>query len=279
MAKSSGRDVSAHYAQGNLRDAIEAALRKAGKSTQTVTVDDLGPVDEFHIGGRQASEAFLDQFGLAPSSHLLDIGCGLGGTSRFAAARYGVRVTGIDLTAEFVETGQALCEWCGMDRHIDLRLGSALDMPFDDAAFDGACMLHVGMNIADKAALAREVFRVLQPGATFGIYDVMQTGDGDLVLPVPWASAPSESHVAPPASYRRAMEAAGFVIEGERNRRDFALDFFEKLQARIASSDGPPPLGLHIVMGETAPLKVRNMVANIAEGRVAPVELIARKPA
>jgi ubiquinone/menaquinone biosynthesis C-methylase UbiE len=89
------------------------------------------------------------------------------------------RVTGIDLTSEYVETGKALCKWVGLDQRIVLHQGSALAMPFADNHFDGAYMLHVGMNIEDKDKLAAEVARVLRPDSAFGIYDVMRTGPGD----------------------------------------------------------------------------------------------------
>jgi SAM-dependent methyltransferase len=269
--------VSAHYTHGTLLAAIEAALAKIGKTPTTVTVDDLAPVDEFHIGGRQASESFIDQLGFTPADHLLDVGCGLGGTSRFAASRYGARVTGIDLTGEFIETGKAMCRWVGLDGRVALYQGSALAMPFEDGAFDGAYMMHVGMNIEDKAALFREVHRSLRPGAVFGVYDVMRAGDGDLALPVPWAETAATSAVAPPAAYRRALEDTGFAIEGERNRRDYALAFFEEMTARTKAAGGPPPLGLHVLLGESAAGKLRNVVENIAAGRIAPVEIIARK--
>jgi len=82
-----------------------------GKSTDTVTIDDLAPVDEFHIGGRRASEDFLDQLAFSTQTKVLDVGCGLGGPARFVANRYGSQVTGIDLTAEYVETGNTLCKW------------------------------------------------------------------------------------------------------------------------------------------------------------------------
>jgi SAM-dependent methyltransferase len=139
--------------------------------------------------------------------------------------------------------------------------------------------MHVGMNIADKRSLAEELHRVLRPGGKFGIYDVMRVGDGDLAFPVPWAMTPEGSAVVTPDDYKVALEAAGWRIVAERNRRDFALDFFAQLQASAANTAGPPPLGLHILMGDTASAKVKNMIENISRNLIAPIELIAEKDA
>jgi ubiquinone/menaquinone biosynthesis C-methylase UbiE len=274
---SSPPDVSAHYARGGLLKAIRAGLAALGKAPDNVGVDDLAAVDEFHIGGRQASEDFLGQLGLTPQMHVLDIGCGLGGTARFVANRYGCRVTGIDLTNEFVEAGNALCQWVGLDQRISLQQGSALAMPFAERSFDAACMLHVGMNIEDKEKLALEAARVVRPGGVFGIYDVMRTGPGGLTFPVPWATTDGLSALAEPQRYKTALEAAGFAVTAERNRRDFALAFFAQLRARTLAAGGPPPLGLHVLMGKSTPQKLQNMIDGIAGGRIAPVELVARR--
>jgi ubiquinone/menaquinone biosynthesis C-methylase UbiE len=271
------QDVSKHYTHGNLTEEIGAALAAAGKRRNALTVDDLAAVDEFHIGGRQASDDFLGQLGFAPGKHVLDVGCGIGGPARFTANRFGCRVTGIDLTNEYVVTGNALTNWVGLSDRVTLQQGSALAMPFADGAFDGAYMLHVGMNIEDKAKLFSEVARVLRPGAPFGVYDVMHTGEGELTYPVPWAMTAQTSFLTTPEQYKALLSAAGFAISAERDRRDFALDFFAQLRAKMAASGGPPPMGLHIVMGRTTPDKVRNMTENIAAGRIAPVELIAQK--
>ncbi|MFT4582791.1 MAG: ubiquinone/menaquinone biosynthesis C-methylase UbiE [Gammaproteobacteria bacterium] len=270
--------VAGHYTSGNLLAAIEAAVVAQGKTISSVTVDDLGPADEFHVGGRIASESFLDQLNITKSDHLLDVGCGLGGTSRFVAKHYGCRVTGIDLTGEFIETGKALCRWVGLDDRVDLQQGSATALPYADAMFDKAYMMHVGMNIEDKAALASNVYRVLKAGGTFGIYDVMQTGDGPLCFPVPWATTSNGSAVDSPARYRQVLEEAGFEIITENSRAEFALEFFAQMAKQNAAPGGPPPLGLHLVMGEDRPLKMKNMVENISAGRLAPTEIIARKP-
>jgi SAM-dependent methyltransferase len=271
--------VSNHYTHGSLLDAIRAGVEGLGKSPDTVSVHDLGPVEEFHIGGRVATESFLDQLDLSSDHHVLDVGCGLGGASRFVAQRYGSRVTGIDLTHEYIETGRVLCSWLGLEHRVALDQGTATAMSYPDGTFDKAYMMHVGMNIADKQRLVSELHRVLRPGGYLGIYDVMRVGDGDLTFPVPWAASADASAVASPDEYKNALKAAGFQITAERNRRAFALDFFARLQAGAATAKGPPPLGLHILMGETAAMKVRNMIENISENRLAPVELIAEKSA
>ena len=271
------QDVSKHYTHGNLVAAIRSGIESLGKTISSATVDDFAPVDEFHIGGRQASEDFLGQLDLTPENQVLDVGCGLGGAARFVASRYGCQVTGIDLTPEYVETAKVVCGWVGLDSRVSLHQGSALAMPFDDRAFDRAYMLHVGMNIDDKAKLCSEVGRILRPNSLFGIYDVMRIGDGELTYPVPWATTAASSAVARPAQYREALEKAGFAVIAERNRRDFAVAFFDQLRAKTTAAGGPPPLGLHILMGRNTPDKVQNMIENISSGKIAPVELIARK--
>jgi ubiquinone/menaquinone biosynthesis C-methylase UbiE len=270
-------DVSKHYTHGDLIEAIRAGIVAQGKTPETITIDDLAPIDEFHIGGRKASEDFLDQLGLSTKMNVLDVGCGLGGAARFVASRYGSSVTGVDLTSEYVQAGNTICQWVQLDQRVSLQQGSAVALPFGDLTFDGAYMLHVGMNIADKEKLASELARVLRPGAIFGIYDVMRTGPGELAFPVPWAATPDLSAVAGPEQYKHALEKAGFRVTAERNRRDFALQFFADLRAKTAAAGGPPPLGLHVLMGRTTPEKIQNMVAKISQGVIAPVELIAHK--
>ncbi len=269
------RLVARHYAQGGLEAAILAGLAAAGKDPARLGMDDLAPVDEFHIGGRRATEELAARLPLAPGMKLLDIGSGLGGAARFLATRHGCDVTGIDLTAEYVAVANMLAARVGLAGRVRYLEGSAMALPFADASFDGATMLHVGMNIADKGALFRGVRRVLKPGGFFAIYDVMaEDGGGDLAYPVPWATTAATSFVERAASYRAWLAESGFVVTHERNRRDLAMEFFARLRA--AGANGPPPLGLHLVMGEATRAKVANMIGNVERGLVAPVEIVAR---
>ena len=267
--------VTRHYAHGALEEAILNALEAAGKDVNRLTPKDLAPVDEFHVGGRQATMAFAEQFGPTPGMRLLDIGCGLGGAARYFASEHGCQVTGIDLSGEYVAVANTLAARVGLGERVSCQQGSALDLPFAPGSFDGAYMFHVGMNIEDKSRLFREVRRVLAPSGVFGIYDVMRLAAGDLHYPVPWTSSPDVSFVADAESYRRLLVAAGFEVVKERTRRDFALDVFGQMRARGAAG-ASAPLGLHIVMGASAGQKVKNMMDDITAGLIAPIELICR---
>ena len=260
-----------HYGQSDLLASFERAIDEIGKTPETITAAELAPADEFHIGGRPATEHLLDQLQLPSTAHLLDVGCGIGGPARTAAGRYR-RVSGIDLTPDYVQTGNTLNRWLGLDQQVDLRVGSALSLPFDDASFDGAYMIHVGMNIEDKSQLLAEIFRALKPGGAFGIYDIMQLAEGELGFPMPWSTEPSTSHVAPLEAYRAAATGAGFTVEAENNRVEAAMTALARL-----GGQAPTPLGLHLVMGPTVGAKVKNMVAAVSSGVAGPVELILRK--
>ena len=91
-----------------------------------------------------------------------------------------------------------------------------------------------------------------------------------------YQTALTRGWIGVPPEWRR-RDAPAPEIASERNRRDFALNFFEELRARSAAAGGPPPLGLHLLIGKTTPEKVKNMIANVSHGLIAPVELIARK--
>lgn len=266
------QNVSKHYTRGDLQQTITKALPGGAGDAAA-----LAGIEEFHIGGREATADLIAQLPLRPEMHVLDIGAGIGGTARYIAQTFGCRVTGVDLTEEYVAVANALSRRLGLDK-VSFRQGSALTLPFEPASFDAATMLHVGMNIGDKRALFAEVSRVLKPGGVFAVYDIMKAGPGDITFPVPWAATAETSFVAEIAAYRSALEAAGFAPAPERGRRDFAIAFFQKLRAQTAEK-GLPPLGLHVLMGETFREKVANMIANLEQGVIEPVEIIARKKA
>jgi SAM-dependent methyltransferase len=265
--------VAKHYSSYDVLARIRTGLAEMGHDPDRIAPEVLKPVDEFHIGGAEATAALLEKLNIRADMEVLDIGSGIGGPARMIAVRYGCRVTGVDLTPHFVEAARALSGMCGMADRVRFEVGSAVALPLRAASFDLALLLHVGMNVPDKSALFREARRVLRDGGTFAVYEVMRTGEGKLAFPVPWAETPDLSALETPQAYRDAAAAAGFTLETEENRREVALDFFSRIQSQ-AGSGAQPSLGLHNLMGPTVKEKVANMIAAVRAGTIAPVQMI-----
>ena len=268
-------EVATHYTGTQRTRAILDALRAAGLDPDHLSIEDLAPVDEFHIRGRQATVELGQALGLSADQRVLDVGSGIGGASRYFASTYGARITGIDLTPDYCRLAARFARSTGLADRLDYREGSALTMPFEDETFDAACTQHVAMNIEAKPALYAEIARVLKPGARFGIYDILQGPGGGVVYPTPWANDRSTSFLATPEEMRRLLATAGFQIESWRDTTDAARVFFETALARSAER-GPPPLGLHLLLPDFRP-RAENMLQNLAGDRLAVVEIICRK--
>lgn len=269
------QQVAKHYTHGSLLQAIFDALKQMGKDPDRLAASDLSAADEFHLGWRAATAALAKDLGLARGVHVLEVGSGIGGPARYFAEAHGCRVTGIDLTDEFVQVAGELTRRCGLGDLVSFKQASALDLPFGAGAFDAATLIHVGMNIQDKATLFRNVRRVLKPGALFGVYEVMRASDGEIPYPMPWAQTIETSFVETPDTYRKLLADAGFKIEREENRRDFVLALAREMREKVAVH-GAPPLGLHVLMGPASRERLGNVMATLERGIIAPIEIIAR---
>ena len=265
--------VAAHYGSAGLHERIMERLAEAGITPEVVTAEHLKAVDEFHIGGAEATAALLDQLEIGPGTRVLDVGSGIGGPARMIVSRYGAKVTGIDLTPEFVETARRLTAAVGLEA--EFVTGSALDLPFAAESFDLATLLHVGMNLRDKPRLFAEVARVLVPGGTFAVYEVMLFG-AHPAFPLPWADDAASSFVETPEAHLAAAEAAGFNLVSRRDRGEVAKAFFARMQAQMAGK-APPVVGLPLLLGPMAHAKVANMMAAVEAGGIQPVEMIFHK--
>lgn len=268
------QSVASHYTHGSLASKILDALRDVVDDPDHMTIDDLAPVDEFHIGGREASERFIGQLGFTPRMHVLDAGAGIGGTARFVARSTGCRLSALDITQEFCDVGALLTEKVGLSDRVTHHQGSVLDMPFATATFDGVYSVHVGMNIEDKPGLYREVRRVLKPGGVFGIYDILRgQSDSAFEFPVPWATTAATSFLASRDEVGEMLEAAGFRIESGTDQTQYAIDWFRERQRR--ATEEPPTIGTHLLMRD-AKTKFANTLRNHEQGRCGPWEIICR---
>jgi ubiquinone/menaquinone biosynthesis C-methylase UbiE len=259
--------VVAHYGRADLLDRIDAALRQAGKDPQRPTVDDLAPVDEFHARGREATKELLALLPKDVDTEVLDIGSGLGGPARYLAATRGLKVVGIDLTPAYVALAEELTRRCGLSDRVRFLQADATDLPFPAASFAAAYTQHVAMNIENKEALYAGVARVLRPGATFIVYDILQGPGGPVRYPTPWSADGSTSFLVDLPTLEGLLEAAGLRVVERVDRRAESLEWFE---ARAAAAASGPPTGIHLLLGPLFAPAFKNLTDNLRESRVAP---------
>lgn len=270
------RSVASHYTHGRLLPTLLDALTAAGVDTDRLGPEDLAAVEEFHIGGRSATAHVAESMEIRPGMRLLDVGSGIGGAARYFAMAHGCNVVGVDLTEEFCVVADDLSARLGVSDQTEFVHGSALDLPFEDESFDGVYMLHVGMNIEDKARLFDEIARVLRPGGQFALYDVLDAGGGEPRFPVPWATDASTSFLVSADELCRLLEAQGFDVALREDRTDAGRAFFRE-QAAAREAGAAPAVAVSILMGESGPDRLANVARSIDEGRVGPWLVVARR--
>ena len=268
--------VKRQYGIGEIWQKIESGLKLAGKDVNSLTVDDLAPIDEFHTRGRFATRELAEMANLKASDHVLDVGCALGGTARYLAEHYKCQVKGIDIIEEYISAGTKLTESANLGHRVELVYGSALDLPYQDERFDFVLTQHVQMNIFDKHRFYSEIERVLKPGGRFIFHDVFLSGGKPALYPVPWAEDESISAMVTEEQARSTIEAVSLQVDQWNGKVPESVKFFERVLARI-EANGYPPLGIHLILGDSAEDKMRNHARNLSENRMSVVVGMAHK--
>jgi SAM-dependent methyltransferase len=264
--------VEAHYSSSDLGERILAALDACGADMNALTIEDLAPVDAFHIRGREATVELAELARIGKKDRVLDAGCGIGGTCRYLAATRGCSVVGVDLTEEHISVAKMLSERVGLAAAIEFRRGSVLELPFPNDHFDIAWTEHAQMNIAEKAAFYGELFRVLKPGGKLAFHDIFAGPGGDVYYPVPWAADAGISHLMTIEALRDVLGKTGFSQLAWEDKTGASAEFFRSVVSR-----GPAALGPHLVM-RAAGTKIPNLLRSLEEGRVCVVQAVMTKP-
>jgi ubiquinone/menaquinone biosynthesis C-methylase UbiE len=259
-------ETEKHYYRLNLYNDIVDRLQKLGVDLSKTTREDIQAVDEFHVRGAQVSKELADCIKLK-GVKVLDVGCGIGGPCRMLADEYNCEVTGIDLSHEFIDTAQKLSVLTGFNGTTKFVQGNACNLPFEDNSFDVVWTQHVQMNVLDKATFYAEIYRVLKPNGTFLYYDILKGNDVPIDYPMPWANNSDISFLAKSEEIESLLWELNFEKVRFTNQTKPGIEFFEKLVQNIAQN-GPPKLGLNVLMGETTKAKIMNLLTGLKEERI-----------
>jgi ubiquinone/menaquinone biosynthesis C-methylase UbiE len=271
MPELDARAIDAYWGRENLAEAILAALTARGTNLDALTPDATAPVDQFHGGGKPATERLARLAGAGPGMQVLDVGGGFGGPARTLAVEFGCLVTTVDLTASYVRAAQALTTRMRLDDRVSHHIGNALALPFPDATFDLVWTQNSGMNIADKERLYAGFHRVLRPGGLLALQEPMTGPVAPLLYPVMWARDPSTTFLRAPAEMRAVIEAAGFRLRA-----------WDDVTAETAGPTTAATIPAHsiqrLVMGDAIDEIIRVGHRNRDEGRLASIQAVFERP-
>ena len=253
--------LEAHYSARDIEARILAALRAAGLNPeQRISPEALGALDHFHTGGLRASRELLELVRIRAEDRVLDIGAGLAGPARMLASATGCRVDCLEMSPDFCAGAVLLNRLTGLEDRIEVRQGSALDMPFADVSFDVAWMQNVGMNIADKRGLYAQIHRVLRPGGHFAFQEMAAGKMAPSYFPLPWATDPSDSFLVSVEDMQVVLGESGFIAELLEDTSDVHL-------SRTAANAAQGQLSLAVFV-DKLPQKVGNARRSLEEGQV-----------
>ena len=197
------------YAEKNLLVRIDQIVPEAVLGGTTAEL--LEYVDQYHAGGSGAVERLLPSLNLSPSDIVLDIGSGLGGPARQVATTCGCRVTGVDITEAYVETAIELTERCGLSDLVRFVHSDIAEFVTEER-FDAAFTMHVQMNVEAKREWFAEIAKRLAPGGKLAVWEVCQTSESSMPLPLPWSIDGSDSYLAASNDLRDDILGAGFEL-------------------------------------------------------------------
>lgn len=258
--------IENHYHTPGLLESITKRLEEQEIDMDNVYRGHISGVDEFHVRGAEVSRELANEAGLLGSS-VLDVGCGIGGPARMLAAEYCCEVTGIDLSHEYIRTAKGLSELVGLQDRTEYLQSNALDLPFKKETFDVVWTQHVQMNIRNKSRFYSEIERVLRSRGWFIYYDILSTGYGNVSYPVPWASDASVSFLSSGEDMNQMLEKVGFerILTNDQTKKgiQFLRSLFNKLKI-----NGPPSLGLNVLMGSSTKQKLLNILRGLEEEKI-----------
>ena len=238
--------------------------------------EDFSGIDQLHLGGVPATLELLswlpdeDKYGL-------DIGCGLGGTSRLLADMRSCKMVGLDLNPQYIEAATLLNHTITPQPKCQFVVGNSLSLPFPKHTFNFVISQHASMNIEQKETLLEGLYSVLKPQGHLLIHEIMlqpKTNESDVLYPTPWAQGKNESHLCHWATFKNLALSIGFKVDKFEDNTEAALAWIHQARGQKLK----PPFTPSLALGKDAALMSSNILGNIQTGYLQVVSARLCKP-
>lgn len=163
---------------------------------------------------QRMNEILAECAGIRPEDHVLDAGCGIGGSALYLARKYGCRVTGVTLSHRQARRAREHATRNGFSGRVDFVIGDFDALPFEDASFDLVWALESVCYANDKRRFVREAHRVLRDGRRLVVADGFAARDDldpvDAQALHEWLICWGVESLDSPAKFTDHAEQAGF---------------------------------------------------------------------
>ena len=237
--------------------------------------------DSVHPGGLQLTGQLGRMLGLSPASRVLDVACGKGTTAVFLAKEFGCEVFGIDYGDQNVAAARSLAQAGHVDSRVQFDRSDAENLPFSDGSFDAVICECAFCTFPDKAASAKEFFRVLRRGGHVGISDLTRAEilPNDLDGLLAWIACIGDAQTV--EGYAAFLEHAGFSVDSIEQQNNALKEMADQVRIKLLGAEimtGLNKLHLPDVDLGAAKRMASSAMAAVKQGQLGYVLIRAAKP-
>lgn len=238
--------------------------------------------DSFHPGGLQMTGRLGRMLDLRPASRVLDAACGKGTTAVFLAKEFGCEVFGVDYGDQNVEAARSLAQTERVDARVQFERSDAETLPFSDESFDAVICECAFCTFPDKAAAARELFRVLRRGGRVGISDLTRAEvlSKDLDGLLAWVVCIGDAQTVD--GYMAYLRDAGFSVDSIEQQNDALKEMVDQIRMKLLGAEimtGLNKLHLPGIDLGAAKRMASSAMAAVKQGQLGYALICATKPA
>lgn len=209
-------------------DHILAKLKSDRGDLNNVRPEELYPHDQDHYGGLDANEALASATRMGAGKKIADFCAGLAGPARYWAVRYGVEVTGIELTANRTEGANQLTRLVGLEAQVRVLQGDVLNCSLPSEGFDAVVSQEAFLHVPDKSKAIGQAFRILKSGGRLAysdwiIHRPLQDADAEEM----WQGIAAQT-LQTISGYKILLSDAGFVGIAAEDQTAAWADILEK---------------------------------------------------